>query len=62
MSQPEPELWVTLSVHNRQGDMIQSRRINFLSREGRQKIAKTAWWAMHEGHELRTRPWKDEKK
>ena len=38
--------------------VLQSKFLDFLNREDRENIARTAWWAMHEGHQLVTRPLK----
>lgn len=52
------ELWILLEVRQIGPCYLVLRRkaINFLDPATRQFIAKTAWWAMHSGYELTTRP------
>lgn len=48
---------ITLTVYDpRNGEEVQSKRLDFLCPADRQNIAKTAWWAMHNGYEVRTSP------
>jgi len=56
VSDEHKSLWIDLTVHDREGNEVQRKRLDFLTRSGRQNLAKTAWWAMHEGLEVRTRP------
>ena len=47
------------NTENEEDDEILNQRVyNFLDPQQRQKIAKTAWWAMHNGYEMITRPLK----
>jgi len=50
------ELPIRLTVRDREGVVLNEMILNFLSRSDRQRIAKTAWWAMHNGHEMVTVP------
>jgi len=51
------ELLIIMTVYDGKSDEILNRKVyNFLDPKCRQIIAKTAWWAMHNGHQLVTRP------
>lgn len=58
MDSDKQKIPVHVKVVNPENGVVVNRFVvpNFLDRSGRQKIAKTAWWAMHNGYELRTRP------
>lgn len=47
---------IELVVTDSSGKELNRMRLDFLKSEDRQRIAKTAWWAMHNGHTLTTRP------
>lgn len=60
--QPGRELLIVMTVYDGNvpddtEDVILNQRIyNYLDEQTRQKIAKTAWWALHNGHEFILRP------
>jgi hypothetical protein len=56
----ENPLWVRMAVYStddsdeEEGVLINQRKLNFKSPSARQLIARTAWWAVHEGFEIVT--------
>jgi hypothetical protein len=55
MSERNP-IFVRLRVYNSHNELIRQTKVEFTNSLGRQFIAKTAWWAMHNGHTLITNP------
>jgi len=56
------ELKVVMTIYDgsKEGDgpecILNQRVYNFLDKYCRTTIARSAWWAMHNGHEMVTRP------
>jgi hypothetical protein len=53
---PMRELWIGMQVWDGEDEdrLLKAESVNFLDPRARQMIARTAWWAMHEGHEMVT--------
>lgn len=47
---------IKLTVTEPSGEVVNTMFLDFHKKEDRVRIAKTAWWAMHNGKEMTTRP------
>jgi hypothetical protein len=52
----EANLWIRLEVRDEEDEVIQTKELDFHTPDARQNIAKTAWWAMHNGYSVETYP------
>ena len=53
-------LRVAMIVEDVDGNVLNQREYNFLNQQHRIKIARTSWWAMHNGHSITTYPLDDD--
>ena len=49
-------LMIGMCVIDKDDNIIKQMPLNFMDPNARQVIARTAWWAMHHGHEMVTWP------
>ena len=56
MAEHTQSLWIDLVVTDIYGKGRNRMTLDFLRSDSRTRIAKTAWWAMHNGHQMTTVP------
>jgi len=60
MEQEYTALPLLCEILDGEGNIVNKLRLDLYNPKHRQRMAKTVWWAMHTGYEVRTRPAKGE--